>query len=235
MHRAVTVTRSRSSVPGAAGRRAVRYSSTASAKSASTCRMCRTIRTGIEFPGPQLGDLRHRRGVVGRGEDRGVHGVDQRFVRRAIGQRRAEPLQPRVVVGEQQIVLGGEVPVEGAQRHSGVGGDLLGGRVLHALREEADQRGLAQRLARAFAARRLRRSDHVGKVPQARPRRPTDGSVHNLDYANSSTRPGPSIGPTGDRVAKAFVESTEARSVEFEVIAGQRRSQMLYIRARFQQ
>ena len=77
----------------------------------------------------------------------------------------AEPVQAGVVVGEQQIVLGREVAIEGPQRHPGVGRDLLGRRLLDALGEEPHHRGLPQRLARAFAARRLGRSDHVRKLP----------------------------------------------------------------------
>ncbi len=46
MHRAVTVTRIRSSVPGAGGSAPATCASTASAKSASTCRRWRTIRPG---------------------------------------------------------------------------------------------------------------------------------------------------------------------------------------------
>ena len=78
-----------------------------------------------------------------------------------VRQRGSEPLQAGVVVGEQQIVLRREVAIEGPQRHPGVGGDLLGRRVLDALGEEAHQRRLPQRLARALAARRLRRPDHA--------------------------------------------------------------------------
>ena len=74
-------------------------------------------------------------------------------------------MQAGVVVGEQQIVLGREVAIEGPQRHPGVGGDLLGRRVLDALGEEPHHRRLPQRLAGALAARRLGRPDHVRKVP----------------------------------------------------------------------
>ena len=81
----------------------------------------------------------------------------------AVGlQCRAEPLQPGVV-GEQQIVLGREVTIEGPQRDPGVGRDLFGRRVLDALGQESHQRGLTQRLARAFTARRLRGPDHGEK------------------------------------------------------------------------
>ena len=60
-------------------------------------------------------------------------------------QGRPEPVQPGVVVGEQQVVLGREVPVEGAHRDAGVRGDLLDRGRLDALAHEPGQRGPAQR------------------------------------------------------------------------------------------
>jgi hypothetical protein len=71
-----------------------------------------------------------------------VHRLDDRLVGRSGRQRRSEPVQPGIVVGEQQVVLGGEVAVEGPQRHPGVRSDLLGGGVIDTLREEPHQRGL---------------------------------------------------------------------------------------------
>ena len=73
----------------------------------------------------------------------------------------AEPVQPGVVVREEQIVFGREVPVERAQRDTGVRRDLFGRRVLHALIEEAEQGGASQGFTGALTAHGLRRPDHA--------------------------------------------------------------------------
>ena len=137
----------------------------ASAKSVSTWRMCRTIRPGSSSWARNDGIFGDGPVVVRSGQDRRLHRLDDRLVGRPLRQRRPEPVQAGVVVGEQQIVLGREVAVEGPQRHPGVGRDLLGRGVLDALREEPDHRRLPQRLAGALAARRLGRSDHGRKLP----------------------------------------------------------------------
>lgn len=87
----------------------------------------------IELLGAQRGDARHRFDVIGKREDRRLDRLDHRLTRRARGQGAAKPLQPGVVVGEQKVVLGGEVPIKRSQRHAGVGGDLFGAGVLDAL------------------------------------------------------------------------------------------------------
>ena len=78
----------------------------------------------------------------------------------------AEPVQPGVVVGEQQVVLGREVPVERADGDAGVRGDLLDRRRLDALAHEPGQRGPAQRGPGPRAADGLR-SRPCGTVPDA--------------------------------------------------------------------
>ena len=122
---------------------------------------------GVQLVAAQGGYFRHCLNVIREGEDRRLHGIDDRFGGRAGVQRRAKPIETGVV-GEQQIVLGPEVAVERAQRNTGVGRDLLGRRVLDALGQESHHRGLAQRLARAPAACRLGGPDHGSKVPQTK-------------------------------------------------------------------
>ena len=104
--------------------------------------------------------------VVRECEDCRLDRLDERFARRAGGQCRAEPVQAGVVVREEQIVFGREVPVERAQRDTGVRRDLFGRRVLHALIEEAEQGGASQRFTGALTAHGLRRPDHAGTVQE---------------------------------------------------------------------
>ena len=143
------------------------------------------MRPGSSSWARSVGDLGDGPVVVWAGQDRRLHRLDDRFVRRPLRQRGPEPLQAGVVVGEQQIVLGREVPIERAKRHPGVGGDLLGRGVLDALGEEPHHRRLPQRLARALAARRLGRSDHVRKLPY-------DGYV-NIDITEISHETPPMV------------------------------------------
>jgi hypothetical protein len=87
---------------------------------------------GVDLVVPERSDFRHGINVIREREDRRLHGIDDRFGDRSIVQRRAKPMQSGVV-GKQQIVLGGEVAIEGPQRYSGVRRDLLGRGVLDTL------------------------------------------------------------------------------------------------------
>ena len=121
---------------------------------------------GVEFLLTQRGDLGDGAEVVRKGEDCRLHRNEHGLVGGTSGQRGSEPVQAGVIVGEQQLVLGGEMPVEGPQRHPGVRGDLLGRGALHPLRQKAHQRRLLQRLTRALTADGLRRPGHPSTVPQ---------------------------------------------------------------------
>ena len=103
-------------------------------------------------------------------------------------------MQAGIVVGEEQIVFGREVPVERAQRDSGVRCDLFGRCALDALIEEAEQRRAAQRLTCALAAHRLRRPHHA--------RYGTAESYVNIDITGRS---GPDCGTMVPLIAHALV------------------------------
>ena len=164
MHRAVTVMCMRSSVPGSGGSSSARCCFDRLGEVGLDLAHVPHDPVGFEFLGAKRGGLRDGPIVIRTRHDRRVHRLDDRLVGSPRRQRRPEPLQAGVV-GEEQIVLGREVAVEGPQRYPGVGRDLLGRRVLDALGEEPHDRRLPQRLAGALTARRLGGPDHGEKVP----------------------------------------------------------------------
>ena len=123
---------------------------------------------GVELGGAEGGHLGERLHVVREGEDRRADGLDDRLVGWTGGERSPEPLQAGVVVGEEQVVLRREVPVERPQGDAGVLGDLLGRGGLDALGLEPGERRPSQGDAGALAADRLRVPGHAQKVSQAR-------------------------------------------------------------------
>ena len=80
----------------------------------------------IKLPGPHCRDLGDRVGVIGEGEDRRLDRGRDGFSDRTRLQCGTEPLQTGVIVGEQEVVFGGEMPIERAQGHPGIGGNLFG-------------------------------------------------------------------------------------------------------------
>src|SRR5581483_4432947 len=100
----------------------------------------------------------------GKGEDGRLDGLDHRLPGRARGERAAEPVQPRVEVREQKVVLGVEVTVERPHRDTGVRGDLFRRRLLDPVREEPDECRPAQGVAGPLAPHGSRGSGHVPTV-----------------------------------------------------------------------
>ena len=75
----------------------------------------------VELAGPQPGDLAHDLGIIGERVDGSQHRGRDRLPPRSHRQRPAEPVEPSLVVGEQHLVLRGEVAVEGPGGHPDVG------------------------------------------------------------------------------------------------------------------
>jgi hypothetical protein len=118
---------------------------------------------GPELGGPQPGDLGDEGGIVGERVDRGPDRVDERFLPGSHREGQVEPVEPVLVVGEEHLVLAGEVAVEGAGRDAGVGGDVLDAGGVEAVADEAGQRRLAQRRAGPLPSGRVGSAGRTGR------------------------------------------------------------------------
>ena len=90
-------------------------------------------------------DVRPGRRGLEQDVDRGADGVEHRLVVRTLRQTGSEALAARRLVGEEHILLAGEVPVERARRHVDGIGDVVDGGGLVAPRREQPDRRVGQR------------------------------------------------------------------------------------------
>src|SRR5262245_18569007 len=86
--------------------------------------------------------------------DRSVHGLEQRLAGRALAQRAADTVDQAAGLGEQHLLLRGEVPEEGPHRDAGGRGDLFDRDVVDARGRELLERDRLELVADPPAAAR---------------------------------------------------------------------------------